>query len=149
MWRITGYWPQIAETHMKRMLFSEPSLLHLPICRKALNSLSYMIFFNSQKYFWYSDYLPFVANFYITWPLPPTSSEQFSQGHLRCCLLGSKSTWFPPNKPKSQLLSHRHFSDDSPCLRSAGWLPSSWFTPSGVSWVKSKMGLHIQKLGKD
>ena len=37
---------------------------------KFLN-LRYLVFFNSQKYFWYSVYLPLVANFYITWLLPP------------------------------------------------------------------------------
>ena len=43
---------------------------------KFLN-LRYLVFFNSQKYFQNSDYLPRVANFYITWllPLPPQSSS--------------------------------------------------------------------------
>ena len=36
---------------------------------KFLN-LRYLVFFNSQKYFWYSDYLPLVANFDITWLHP-------------------------------------------------------------------------------
>ena len=69
--------------------FSEPRLLHLPIYRKALNSLSYLNFFNSQKYFWCSDYPLFVASFYITWlltsspPHPTLSKEQFSQGYLK------------------------------------------------------------------
>ena len=59
------------------------------------------LLFNSQKYFWCSDYLPFVANFYITRFLPtpcPASSEQFSQGYLRCCLPSLKSPKFPLNK---------------------------------------------------
>jgi len=43
---------------------------------KFLN-LGYLVLFNSQKYFWFSDCMPFVANFYITWllPLPPQSSS--------------------------------------------------------------------------
>ena len=51
--------------------FSEPRLLHLPIHRKVLNSLTWDIWFSliHKKYFWCSDYLSFVAN-YITWLLP-------------------------------------------------------------------------------
>ena len=69
--------------------FSKPRLLHLPIHRKVLKSLTWDIWFSS--IFCCSTYLPLVANIYITWLLPTTSSEQFSQGHLRCCLPGLKS----------------------------------------------------------
>jgi len=43
---------------------------------KFLN-LGYLVLFNSQKYFWFSDCMPFVANFYMTWllPLSPQSSS--------------------------------------------------------------------------
>ena len=49
---------------------SEPRLLHLPIHRKALDPLRYLIFFNSKKYFGCSDCLPFVADLYMIWLLP-------------------------------------------------------------------------------
>ena len=38
-WRKAGPWPQVGEGHVRRRNFSEPRLLHLPIHRKALNSL--------------------------------------------------------------------------------------------------------------
>ena len=43
--------------------FTEPKLLHLPIHRKPLNSLTWDIwfFFNLQKNCWWLDYVPFVA----------------------------------------------------------------------------------------
>ena len=47
-----------------------PASPHIEKNTKFLN-LRYLVFFNSQKYFCYSDYLPLVANFYITWLLPP------------------------------------------------------------------------------
>ena len=33
----------------------------------------------------------------------PSPRKQFSRGHLKCCLLGLKSSWFPWNKTNSQL----------------------------------------------
>ena len=69
--------------------FSKPRLLHLPIYRTVLQSLTWDIWFSS--IFCCSTYLPLVANVYITWLLPTSSSEQFSWGHLRCCVPGLKS----------------------------------------------------------
>ena len=56
----------------ERNVFSEPRLSHLLMYRKVLKflNLRYLVFFNSQKYFWCSDYRPLVANFYIIWLLP-------------------------------------------------------------------------------
>ena len=48
--------------------FNEPRLLHLPIRRKCwILNLRFLVFFDSQKHFWWSDNLPFVTNFYINW----------------------------------------------------------------------------------
>ena len=60
--------------------FGEPRLLHLPIHRKVINTLTLDIWFSLiNSNFWYSVSLPFVAKFlYILPPcLPPWSS--FSQ----------------------------------------------------------------------
>ena len=71
----TGWWPQIAEMHMKGM--------HLPIHRKALNSLTWDIWFSliHKNTFDVQTTCPLLAaNVYVTWPHPtPTSSEQFSR----------------------------------------------------------------------
>ena len=60
------------------------------IHRKPLNSLTWNIWFSSiyKKNFWWLDYLPFVAKLLFNLALPLTSSEEFSQGDLRCCLPG-------------------------------------------------------------
>ena len=57
--------------------FSEPGPLHLPLHRKALNSLAQDIWFSLTTIFWYSDYLPFVTKFSVTWllPSPPGSNS--------------------------------------------------------------------------
>ena len=59
---------------------------------KFLN-LRYLVFFNSQKYFWCSDYLPFVTNFCIIWllPLPPQRSS------LRVTWDAVSKAWSPKN----------------------------------------------------
>ena len=52
--------------------FSEPRCLRLPIYRRALNALTWDIWFSIiNNHLWHSDRLPVVANFYITWLLPP------------------------------------------------------------------------------
>ena len=78
---------------------SEPRLFHRPINRKVLNFLAWLIWF----YFINNNLLMFrlpalcCKRLYNLIP-PLTSLEQFSQGHLRCCLLGLKSQKLPPNK---------------------------------------------------
>ena len=69
--------------------FSEPRLLHLPVHRKALNSLTQDIWFSLTIIFWYSDHLLFVTKFSVTWPLPSPPGSS-SQSYLRWCLLGLK-----------------------------------------------------------
>ena len=54
--------------------FSGPRLLHLPICRKVLNSLRYLVFFNFTK---------------ITFDVQTT-----------CSLLQTCITWHPPPSPR-------------------------------------------------
>ena len=51
----TGYWPQIAEMHMKGMISVSPDSSHLPIHRKALNSLTWDIWFSLTIIFWCAD----------------------------------------------------------------------------------------------
>ena len=78
--------------------FSEPRLLHLPIHRKVINSLTWDIQFsliNSNLFF----LLPALCCKIPIYPTSPlTSWEPFSQGYLRCCLRGLKSLVCPPNK---------------------------------------------------
>ena len=67
--------------------FSQPRLLHHPTYRKALNSLTWGIWFSIiNSNIWHSDYLPFVAKLLYIMAPPFVSSEQFFQGYLRCCL---------------------------------------------------------------
>ena len=76
--------------------FSEPRLFYLPIRRKALNSLTWDSWFSlTGSSIWGSDYPPFVAKLLYNLVSPPFSSEQFSWGYLRCCLLrlSPKNIW--------------------------------------------------------
>ena len=101
--------------------FSEPRLLHLPIHRKALNSLTWDIWFSLINHnlliarlliFNLSIFnLPFVAMLLLIYNLAPplTSSEQFSQGYLRYCLLGLSPKDFCWIKHNSQVLGSMYF----------------------------------------
>ena len=57
--------------------FSEPRLMHPPIHRKALNSLTWDIWFSLTIIFWHSDYLPSIAKLLciLAPPSPPRSSS--------------------------------------------------------------------------
>lgn len=110
----TGYWPQLAEMHMKETIAVSPDsasshTLKSPMHRKALNSLRYLVSFNSQQYFWCSDYLPSVTNFNITWLLPSPSWGS----SLRVTWDAVSWAWSPKNchqiKPNSQLLGSDFF----------------------------------------
>ena len=83
----------------ERSDFTDPRLLHLPIYRKALNSLTWDIWFSLIS----TNLLLFKLLgicckllYYMTPPHP--SWEHFSQGYLRHCLPGLKSKKFPLNK---------------------------------------------------
>ena len=72
--------------------FNEPKLLYLPIYRKALNSLTWDIWFSLI----YSNlmtlhYLPSVAKLLYSLAAPLASLEQLSQVFLRCSLPALKS----------------------------------------------------------
>jgi len=67
--------------------FSEPRLLHLPIHRKALNSLTWVIWFWLIKIFDVQIPCPLLQNFYITWLLHLAPWSPVS-GLLKCCLPG-------------------------------------------------------------
>ena len=71
--------------------FNGPRLLHLPRRRKTRNSLNRVIWFSLTIIFWGSDSLLLVAKFLNELAPPLTSLERFSQGRLRCCLLGLQS----------------------------------------------------------
>ena len=81
----------------RRNDFSEPRLLHLPIHRKALNSLTWDVWFsliNSNL----SNYLVLVAkNASISWLLPHLLGA-VPQSHLRGWLPGLSTQFCPPNK---------------------------------------------------
>ena len=69
--------------------FSAPRPLHLPIHRKVLGSLTWDIWFSLiYGNLLTLDYLPSVAKLLYNLAPPLASLEQFSQGYLRCCLLG-------------------------------------------------------------
>ena len=101
--------------------FSDPRLLHLTIHRKALNSLTWDIWFSLINHnlliarlliFNLSIFnLPFVAMLLLIYNLAPplTSSEQFSQGYLRYCLLGLSPKDFCWIKHNSQVLGSMYF----------------------------------------
>ena len=74
--------------------YRKPRLLHLPIHRKALNSLNWDIWFSLINSNLSVFKLPApCCKLLYKWTPPPASLEQLSQGHLRCCLPG----WSPPN----------------------------------------------------
>ena len=84
----------------QRNEFSEPRLLHLPIHRKALNSLTWDIWFSLiiTIILWCSNYLPFVVK--LLYNLAPrlASSEQF----LRVTWDAASCAWSPKNKHNSE-----------------------------------------------
>ena len=90
--------------------FSEPRLLHLPMYSNALNSLTWDIWFSFITITLRgSDYLPFVAKLLYNLASPLTSSEQFSQGHLRCHLPGLSPKNSHQIKHNSKLLGCENF----------------------------------------
>ena len=90
--------------------FREPRLLHLPIHRKALNSLTQDVWFSLTIIFWYSDYLPFITNFCNKFLAPPFTSWEHS---LRVTWDGVSWAWSPENslriKHSYQLLGCEYF----------------------------------------
>ena len=84
--------------------FSEPKPSHLPIHRKMLNSLTWDVCFQLTIISWCSGYLPFVSKLLNDLAPSLSSSGQFSQDSLRCCLLGLSPTNFCQIKGHSQLL---------------------------------------------
>ena len=85
---------------------SEPRLLHLPMCRKTLNSLTWGIWFSLI----HKNTLMFrlALCWKLLYNLTPSSPllEQFSQGYLRCCLLGLSPKNFHQIKHNSQLFTN-------------------------------------------
>ena len=76
-WEAWKEWPQWAQTLASSQQKKSDEFLNV----------RYLVFFNSQKYFWCSDDLPFVARLLHNLAPLLASSEQFSQGYLRRCLL--------------------------------------------------------------
>ena len=72
--------------------FREPRPLHLPadMHQTPLSSFLFLAVI-------FCSYLPSVAKLLQVLTFPITSSEYFSQGYLRCCLLGLSAP-FAPNK---------------------------------------------------
>ena len=73
--------------------FSEPTLLHFsPTHKRVLNLITWDIWFSLIDNNILMFRLPALCCKLLHNLIPPlTSLEQFSQGHLRCCLLGTKS----------------------------------------------------------
>ena len=98
----TGYWPWVTEIYMKEMT-SVTWLLHLPIHRKTLNSSTWDIWFSLIN----NNLLMFrlcVAKLLYNLDPPLTSSHEFSQGYLRCCLSALSPKHFHQIKYNSQPL---------------------------------------------
>ena len=91
MWKYSTLAPDSCNASKEDV--SGPRLLHLPMCRKMLNSLTWGIWFSviSNTEFWHSDNVSFVATFCITWVPLSGPPELFHQGYMRCCPLGLKS----------------------------------------------------------
>ena len=70
--------------------FSEPRCLHLPIHRRTLNALRYLVFLNQQSSLTFRLPARCCKLLYNLTP-SPSSLEQFARGHLRRCLQGLKS----------------------------------------------------------
>ena len=114
MWKNAVYWPQISEMHMKGMISMSPDSCassHTKKSTKFLNMM-YLVFFNSQKYFWHSDYLPFSCKFlHNLAPHPCPHHPQSSS--LRVTWDAISWAWSPKNshwvKHNSQLLGCDYF----------------------------------------
>ena len=91
MWKCRILAPDSGDAY-ERNDFNKPRLLHPHIHRKVLNSLTWDIWFSliHKNTFDVETTCPLFTNFCITWLLlpTPTLSGQFSQGYLRCSLLG-------------------------------------------------------------
>ena len=97
-----GYWTTKLKQRYAKELFEWAQTLASSHTRKVLNSLTWDIRFYLAIIYWCSNYLPFVKLLYNLAP-PLASSEQFSQGYLRCCLLGlspKTSHWIKQNSQK-------------------------------------------------
>ena len=96
--------------------FSEPSLLHPPIHRKALNSLTWDIWFSliNNNLFDVQTTCPLLQNFYITWLLPSPLWSSLSE-LSEMLSPGLQSTFLPQIKLNLQLsccaffLSHQFY----------------------------------------
>ena len=89
---------------VERNNFNELRLLHLPIHRKSLNPLTWDIWFPLINNNLLIFRLPALCYKTSIWPSPfLSSSEQFSQDHLRCCLLGLSPKSFCQIKHNAQL----------------------------------------------
>ena len=79
--------------------FSEPRFLYLPTHRKALNSFTWDIWFSLINNNLLMFRLPALnTKLVYNLRLPLASSEQSSQGYLRCCLPGWNYWKFPLHK---------------------------------------------------
>ena len=79
-----------SDTH-ERKDFREPKLLHLPIYRKALNFLTWVIWFSLINNKLLMFRLPAICLQTSLYSGSSPSSEQLSRGPLKCCLQGLKS----------------------------------------------------------
>ena len=97
MWKHRILAPDSWGTYQRKD-FSEPRLLHLPIHRKVLNSLTWDIWFSliNNNLLMFRTTCPLLQNSYITW-LPPCFLGAVSQSYLKHCLLGC-SPHFAPDK---------------------------------------------------
>ena len=84
--------------------FNQPKLLHLPIHRKALNFLTWDIWFPLSIRSWWSDYLPFSAQLLYNLALLPFPLRAVLSSYLRCCLPGLSPKNFCQRKHSSWLL---------------------------------------------
>ena len=110
-----GYWPKISETLMKGMISVSPDSSHTEKTAKFL-SLGYLVLFNSQNILMFRLPALCCKLLYNLTP-PPSSLERFSQGHLRCYLLGLSPKNSHQIKLYSQPLGCDHLSRQQLKLR--------------------------------
>ena len=90
--------------------------MHLPIHRKALNSLTWDIWFSLIRILWCSNYLVSVAETPICPASPAYLFGAVPQSYLRCCALGLSPQFCPPNKTLTRLLGCHFFQSTSPFI---------------------------------
>ena len=124
--------------------FNEPRLLHLPVHRKVLNSLTWYVWFSLIN----SNLLIFLLpglcckNACISW-LPCLSLQSNPSEHLRGCVLGLSPQNVLQIKHNSQLLGCAFFSVD----RGITHFPHGWVSKAPILLEDFKVKTRMERGG--